>query len=209
MNTALFVFLIIIGFLLFLGLLIVIGIYVHSKRARSDDDIPQNRAFALNFTDQNENFIFIETDSKIVKEDGTRNNVVVCRSYEVDFDNDGNPVPPDKAHTRQLITTKKERRITFARGTLDADREIIFYLPEHLENTDDSFKNTKLFAMLEPLIHKNDALESTIHSYVKANEKNKHLIDLLLTSNLDENLMKKLKVMKNIMGETENDKPKE
>jgi hypothetical protein len=200
-NSTIIILVSILVFVLVVAFLILLFVYLHNKYGKIEE-VPHNRPIVLNFTSQNENFLFLEIESKLT-ENQTRNNLVICRSFETQFDKDGNPIMPEKATQKQIITTKPDRRICFARGTLDIDREIILYFPESIEKIDDNFKNTKFFKLLEPIYRKNDALENSIHSFVIASERMKEVIDMLLSSNLDNTVVNKIKMMRNMLLEVE------
>lgn len=201
MANALIVILSIIGSLIFITVLILLIVYFYHKHGKLEES-PINRPWILNLTGQGSNFLYQELKSEI-KESGNRNNTVICKSFEIQLDKDKNPILPKKALEPICITTQKNRRIAFARGTLDEDSEVLLYLPENLNNVDASFKNTKLYRLIEPLIFQNDALDNTIRSYVTANQKNKDVIDMLLASNIDDKVIQKLKIIKNTMNEAE------
>jgi len=200
MNSTIIILVSILVFILVVTFLILLFVYYHNRN--KTEEIPHNRPIVLNFTGQNENFLFVELESKFT-ENSTRNNVVVCKSFEVTFDKDGNPILPPKASEKQIITTKGDRRVCFARGTIDQDREIIMYFPDSIEKADDGFKNTKFYKLLEPYMRKNDALENSINSFVVASERLKEVIDMLLSSNLDNTVVNKIKMMRNMILEVE------
>ena len=176
--------------------------YFYNKH-KIDDNPNINRPWVINLTDQGTNCIYSEISS-VTTDTGSRINEIMCRSYAVEKESDGTIKLPEKAFSKHTILTQPNRRYCFARGTLDSDSEIIVYYPQHFENVNESFKNTRLYKLIEPLILNNDALQNTITAYIQRDAKLKDNLQLLLGSNLDEEIVQKIKLTINALDNVNN-----
>lgn len=205
MNDAFLIIAIIFAFILVVTALAFFFYYIYRKHGKVDET-PQNLPIVLNFTKQLKHFLFIELESNIIDEFGTRNNIVLCRSYRTEIDSDGEIKPPEIALQKQIITTSRGRRVVLPKGDIDIDRDVIFYFDDDLSSADIGFKRTNLYKMIIPLYAEIDSDKTLLHSYSTTKENLLDELNMILASNepMNEMLMNKIQNMKQMVEDIKN-----
>ena len=157
-----------------------------------------NEPIVWNLTDQGEGHAILVEISSIWAKGSKRYNICKPRDILMDgktfFSEDGKRLDKEI-----IILTESDCRLSFPKGTLSNERDTIVYITPTMEETDPSFKNTKIYQFLKPVIERNRSQKIAIDAMTETLKQTEKLVTELMSLELSDKQLAKTKQIMDIV----------